>query len=114
VTEDDRPKAAPWKEDRAALLTRETKTLYSAWHQRKGTVALGSGYAAAVRQSSRTMLRRTVMGGGEQPWQSREWPLGQAKDVLDGRIRPQRRVVLPHLCMVSRWEKGSDVWACTQ
>jgi hypothetical protein len=94
--------------------TGEVKTLCSAWHRRKGTAALGSGYAAAVRQSSQTMLRRTVVGGGEQLWQSEEWPLGWAKDVLNGRIKPQRRVVLLHLCMVSRWEKGSDVWARTQ
>jgi hypothetical protein len=74
--EDDRPKAAPRKEDGTALLTGETKTLCSAWHRRKGTAPLGSGYGAAVRQSSRTMLRRTMVGGGEQPWQSGEWPLG--------------------------------------
>jgi hypothetical protein len=94
--------------------TGKAKTLCSAWHRRKGTTALGSSYAAAVRQSSRTMLRRTVVGGGEQPWQSGEWLLGRAKDVLNGRIMPQHRVVLPHLCMVSRWEKGSDMWARTQ
>jgi hypothetical protein len=93
--------------------TGEAKMLCSAWHRRKGTAALGSGYAAAVRQSSWTMLHRTVVGGGEQPWQSGEWPLGRAKDVLNWRIRPQRRMVLPHLCMVPRWEKGSDVWAST-
>jgi hypothetical protein len=44
--------------------TGEAKTLCSAWHRRKGTTTLGSGYAAAVRQSSQTMLRRTVVGGG--------------------------------------------------
>jgi hypothetical protein len=44
--------------------TGEAKTLCSAWHRQKGTAALSSGYAAVVRQSSWTKLRRTVVGGG--------------------------------------------------